>query len=552
MWFEKNWMLFQGFFSKPLRHRNFLHLFGILLFITAGTYFNTRLINYQSEWMKALASSSESIFYYSILLYLVFLTLHVPAMILSSYLKERLSLLWRKSLTEELINRYIRKRAYFHIEYCGLIDNPDQRIADDARVFTETVMDVITEVLSAIIQFVGFGLVLWWLSPILLGIAILVSAISTLLSMLFFGKRLARLNFNQSKKEGDFRNRLQRLRQNAESIAFLRGELTEDVKVTDRLSLAVKNALSLILVGSLYGMFFIGISMATNLIPTIFAASRMTLGALAIGFVVKAGASFGYVKNSFNVIIKSQKQLSLISATGERLSSLWQSCEEETQIKIVSVDENSRDLLNVKGLDVSVPGISEPVIRNFNLTVERGHSILISGPSGCGKTSILRVLAGLWPYKCGEIQYNTKAIYFFNPQRAYFPNASLVEQLHYPANDHRYVEQDMNDILSLLNLSDLPTRFKGFESVVDLSSVLSVGEQQRLSFARLFLLKPDLVFLDESTSSLDEMNEDLIFNLLEKRGIARITVGHSKSLHKYHNKHIVIDPQYQSTLLRFN
>ena len=521
------------FFASEKKWKATAFLLAISASLITATTLNVKLVTTQGSWMNELVGKNSGPFLKYILLYLIILALYVPINVFTSYLKDRLGILWRDWLTKSLLDKYLANHAYYTIELRREIDNPDQRIAEDVKLFTTNTTDIFVDILTATYQLISFSTLLWIVSPTLFFIAFFVSFLSTILSIFFFGVRLSDLNFRQNKLEASLRFNLARFRDNIESIAFYNGETAEKITITQRFVDAIQNSIGVIKVGAQYGVFFIGINMMANLVPVVYLAPSFFSGAILIGTITKSQAAFGSVKNAFNVVIKSLKQFSQLSAYTNRIYDLnYSTSNGDVADNIIQVMQS--DNIQVHNVNLITFDGSEKLIENLNFQLSRQDRLLITGPSGCGKTSILRMLAGLWNEGTGDVTIPGKSKTFFISQKPYMVICSLRDQLLYP--NLQLPEEELIRALKEVNLENLSIRVGGLDNSIDFSTVLSIGEQQRISFARLLIAKPEYAFLDEATSALDEANEDLMYSLLIENNIQYVSVGHHKSLLKYHNK----------------
>jgi ABC-type uncharacterized transport system fused permease/ATPase subunit len=390
-------------------------------------------------------------------------------------------------------------------------------------------LEVVVDVIGAIIQLILFGNLLRSLSPNLLGAAIGVSVISTVFSLKYFGKRLSSRNFLQNKKEADYRSNLIHVRDNSESIAFYRGERFEVQEVFSRLQIVVANSLGLNFLNGEYTLFFRGISMFSNVIPVIIMSDGYLHGNYGIGNILQAVTAFSMVRASFNVLVKAQQQISISSASMKRLSGLI------NQFEGGDIIPEYSDEISLSHVDLKTPDNHKLLLKDISINLQRGKNVLIKGASGLGKTSIFRLLSSLWKPDAGVVQVPDPNRAYFLPQRPYLPLGTIRQQLLYPEIETNVTDNQLSEVLETVRLGDLLNRFENLDTPVNLSNYLSVGEQQRFAIARALLHSPEFIFLDEATSALDEDNEAIIYNELIRKNITFITIGHQERLHRYHS-----------------
>ena len=493
------------------------------------------------NFVTSLSQRDAPGFYRNLWYYLATFALAIPVGVLYRYVTERLSLAWRQWMTHLLVKRFFFNRAYYRLRSSDTVDNPDQRISEDVKFFTTGVLNYFLIFINSVVTICGFVAILWgisWQLPLAL---VIYATVGTGLSILI-GKRLVGLHFAQYQKEADFRYGLVRVRENAESIAFFRGEKREHRDLVYRFAEVVKNTMKLIGWNRNLAFFTTSYTYLALLVPTLIVGPMYMRGAVEFGVVTQAESAFAQVLAAVSVIIAQFENLSAFAAGIKRLGALWdeldeydledERAEQETQIE---VDETARRLRLID-LTVRTPDEVKTLTHGLNLLLPRGKSLLIMGESGAGKSSLLRTIAGLWQSGEGSIERPNLNKLIFLPQRPYMVNGSLRAQLMYPQNEEGADDEAILTALKKVNLEDLLDRGDGdLNQVVDWTNVLSLGEQQRVSFARLFLREPELAFLDEATSALDEPNERLLYARLRELGISYVSVGHRSTLKEFHD-----------------
>jgi putative ATP-binding cassette transporter len=470
----------------------------------------------------------------------------VPVGTFYRYSQERFSLAWRRWLTQHLVTRYFFNRAYYRIRASESVDNPDQRIAEDARLFTTGVVNFALVIINSLVTLVAFLGVLWIVSGRLVGVLFVYATVGSIVSILF-GRRFVGLYFNQYQREATFRYGLVRVRENAESIAFFRGEKRERRDLIERLNAALENTLWIIGWTRNLGFFANGYNYLALIVPSLIVGPMYMRGEVQFGVVTQSEGAFAAVLAALSIIIAQIEGLSSFTASLRRLGDLWDNLDEfdtedarqEEESKI-ELNERSQHL-KLDDVTVQTPDGAQTLARHLSFTLPRGGSLLIMGESGAGKTSLLRTIAGLWQSGSGAIDRPSHHRLAFLPQKPYMVPGNLRAQLTYPlgeadADDHAIVAT-----LEKVNLHDIFARVGGdLDKVVDWTNVLSLGEQQRVAFARLFLKKPVIAFLDEATSTLDEENERFLYEQLRASGIGFVSVGHRSTLKAYHDTLLIL------------
>ncbi|MGZ9275427.1 MAG: ABC transporter ATP-binding protein/permease, partial [Nitrospira sp.] len=479
--------------------------------------------------------------------YLGTFVLAVPLGAYHRWTEERLGLLWREWMAQHLIKRYFNNRAYYRLRGSPSIDNPDQRISEDVRNFTTVSLSFLLIALNAMVTVVAFIGVLWAISINLVGLLLAYAVVGTGLSILI-GYRLIGLNYLQYQKEADFRYSLVRVRDNAESIAFYRGEKREGRDLLGRLGEAVLNLLNIIGWNRNLTFFTGSYYFAAVLVPVIIVAPMYMRGEVEFGVVTQSAGAFAQVLAAVSLIITQFERLSAYLAGVQRLGMLWDEldefdAEEErvAQEGSQEVDEHSL-MVSLDKLTVRTPDGSKTLVNDLSFELHRNQSLLIMGASGTGKSSVLRTIAGLWPIGSGALERPPLRDIMFLPQRPYMIDGNLRDQLLYPYPDHGFSDEQILEVAGKVNLSDVLERVDNdLNRVMDWINVLSIGEQQRVAFARLLLRNSKFAFLDEATSALDEDNQERLYQLLKEAGTGFISVGHRSTLIEYHDRVLELD-----------
>ena len=494
---------------------------------------------------NAQVAYDEQGFWRIISIYGFCLILALPIRTLQNYIIPKLGLLWREWLTKRLLDRYMSDRAYYQLnpndESNAEVDNPDQRISEDARNFTGTSLDFVVGVLEALLTFFSFIIVLWSISKSLT-LALIIYAIGGTTLIIFIGRKLVKLNYQQLKLEADFRYGLVHIRDNAESIAFYKGEAQESQEAQRRLGGAIQNFDRLIIWQALINMIRRSYDYLSRFLPWIVIAPIYFAKKVDFGVFSQASIAFGMVFGSVSFIVNNIDQLAAFSASINRLEG-FQSTIESLPVPALEAKERSNHSGSILLRDASVvpPGTNQVLVKNINLEVGPSQRVLVVGPSGCGKTSLLRLVSGLWPSGSGEVERPPLGELMFIPQKPYMLLGSLREQLCYPLDQARFSDSQLRNVLEEVNLAGMISRYPDLGIQQDWPRLLSLGEQQRLAFARLLLNSPQFAVLDEATSALDVATERRLYGLLAQRDMAFISVGHRPTLTAFHNTVLQLD-----------
>lgn len=547
--FKQFWAIAKSYWSSAEKWRARGLLLAVVLLSLGYTGLSVLLNNKRGVLISALSAHDEARFWQTILVFTGTLVVYAPLYAGYVYLRDRLGVEWRQWLTSYLIDRYFQDRAFYNLNYAEAnIDNPDQRIAEDIKNFTHESLTLLLAVVDSLLAIGAFTSVLWGISQPLILFLVVYASIGTLTTVGVFGKPLMRLNFERLKTEADFRFSLVRVRENAEAIAFYQGEQYESDRIKGRFGEVFDNFKRLI-------FWELNLNILTNayefipfILPAIVVAPGIFAGELEVGKVTEAQGAFVRVFFSLNLIVARFQSLTTFGAGVERLYTFLESVENShlsvhqpdgtEQPKIETEITNPADpieqRLEIAAMTLQTPNRQRTLIEGLSLKLSPGQGLLVRGPSGCGKSSLLRAIVGLWDAGTGTIVRPPLEQMLFLPQRPYMVLGTLRDQLLYPHMDASIEDTYLSQILIQVNLPDLERQHGGFNTEQNWAQVLSLGEQQRLIFARLLLNKPRYAILDEATSALDAQNEKQLYQQLKNSGMTFLSVGHRESLSDYH------------------
>ena len=536
------WRLVRPYFFGRTWGRAWLQLGSLMVLTIAVTGVGIAAGFVMSDVMTALEKRNSAAFQKELWLYLGTIAITIPLAAFYRYVEERLALNWRDFLTRTFTLRYFYNRAYYRLQGHEEIDNPDQRISEDARNFTTTSLSFSLLVINSVIQIIGYASVLWSISGTLVAVLVSYALVGSLVAFLI-GKRLIGLNYLQYEREANLRYGLVRVRDNAESIAFYRGERRELRDLRTRLGGVVGNMLVLIRWNRNLTFFTTGYNSLALILPLVIVAPLFMQGKVEFGKIAQATAAFATFLAAVSLFITQFERLSAFAAGVTRLGSLWdfldeRDAEDDLEAEHAEQIEISEDekTIALENLTVKTPDSGRELMHDLNFRLQPGKSLLIMGESGSGKSSLLRTIAGLWSTGEGKIGRPPYRSMMFLPQRPYMVPGSLRAQLDYPEARRDTDNETMQEVLETVNLPELSDRVEGdFDRGADWANMLSLGEQQRLSFARLLFKRPAIAFLDESTSALDEPNEDRLYQYLRKHRYTYVSVGHRSTLLKHHD-----------------
>ena len=531
------------YWTGDQRKSAWLLLIVLIVLMLGQTQFAVMLNNQTGELTSALAARQAPRFWHSVWMCLGIVAFAVPLTALYYYARDLFSNRWRRWLTARFLNGYLADRRYYELGTGSTeIDNPDQRISEDINNFTGRSINFLLIFLGSLMQLIAFSAVLWSISRPLVAFLAVYAFTGTFVALWIFGAPLIKLNFWQIRREADFRFGLMRLRENAESIAFYRGEAQERELLDAQFKAVYDNYDSLIKKQRSLNMFQGAFSQLTLVVPSMILAHGVLSGQLEVGRAVQAGGAFAAVLGAVSLIVDNFESLSRFVAGIDRLHALAALVMKAPGLAPDKVKEPARILSRVgahialEALTLNTPQFDRLLVKDLNLVLQPGEGLLISGVSGCGKSSLLRAIAGLWRKGSGTVQHPDMAGVLFLPQQPYMQPGSLRSQMLYPQARSKLDDARLLEILDEVQLGGLADRVGGLDAVQDWEKLLSVGEQQRLAFARVLVHEPTLVILDEATSALDSGNEAKLYKGLRARGTTLISIAHREALLKYHSQ----------------
>ncbi|MEL6493595.1 MAG: ABC transporter ATP-binding protein/permease [Cyanobacteria bacterium J06623_7] len=522
----------------------------LFLLLVAYTQLSVMLNQQQGNIISSLSAKEVDRFWTTIRTFFIVLVIYVPLFAGFRYVQGILGNYWRRWLTGQFLNRYFSQRAFYELgNFNRDIDNPDQRIAEDIKGFTVDSLSFLLSLVSSVFQVIAFSFALWQISQRLVYILIVYSLLGTVLVVGVYGRKLVKINFSQIQKEANFRFGLVRIRENSESIAFYQGETQENQSLKRKFDEVFENFNLLVRWREVYlGLFTHAYNFFPYILPAIIISPQVLSGDLEVGKVTEAAGAFAIIFRSLNFIVEQFQSLTAFAASVDRLSSLKTYLDQpkvalsEAILDCPTIDTVKQNKLAIEHLTLQTPNYQRILVRDLSVIVPPGAGLLITGASGCGKSSLLRAIAGLWNSGSGKIYRPDLTQMLFLPQKPYMILGSLRSQLIYPHDTLDVSDEQLNLALKEVNLADLAELSGGFDTEQDWDEVLSLGEQQRLAFARILINQPRYVVLDEATSALDIENEARLYQHLIDNHTTFISVGHRPSLSKYHRLRLEMLP----------
>lgn len=528
-------------------------LIGAIALTFTGVGLEVLFNEWNRRFYDSIQNKNEAVFWQEIIVFSWLAALFIMNAVARGLVSPYLRLRWRRWLTNYYITHWLAGRGYYRIELQRTVDNVDQRIAEDLNYLGQYTMQLFLGFLSAVATLLSFIFILWTLSgPIHLGFIGLdvtipgYMAVAALLYAVFgsffanlVGRRLIPLNFMRQRYEANFRFSLVRVRENAEGIALYRGEEDETKTLKDRFADVFANGWRVLFTQIQLAFYQSGYAQLAIIFPFVVTAPRYFAGAITFGVMMQTASAFGQVQNALSFFVDNYTTLAELRAVMDRLKGLRAAVDEKPPAAIAIEPESGRTGVAAEGLTLALP-TGQALLENVDLSLEPGTATLVSGESGSGKSTLFRALAGIWPFGQGTVHIPAGARVLFLPQKPYIPIGTLRDAVKYPDEQSTASDAEIVAALEAAQIGGLESRL---DETAHWSNILSGGEQQRLAIARAIVFKPDWLFMDEATASLDVGNEAAIYRELKARlpNTTMISIGHSPALRQWHDRNIELE-----------
>ena len=543
-------------------------LLAAVIAIELASVFMSVLFNrWNNVFYNALQERDLPTFTYQLQYFAFLATIFIVLKVYQLYLNQWLQIRWRAWMTQHYLRGWLHDANHYRMQLAGdAADNPDQRIAEDTRLFTEKTLELGIGLLSAVVTLASFVVILWGLSeaaPLhvfgqdwnipgyLVWGALIYAALGTVLTHLI-GRPLVGLNFQQQRFEADFRFNLVRTRENSEQIALLRGEGAERVRLNQRFGFVVENFIGIMNRTKKLTAFIAGYGQASVLFPYILIAPAYFANKVQLGGLMQTASAFSSVQTSLSFFITAYSTLAEWQSVVARLegfeASIANADKMTAKANIVHVEAKTTRTIALSDLLLGLPN-GEPLVAADDFELRAGETTLLTGPSGSGKSTLFRAIAGIWPFGSGSVAVPKDATLMMLPQRPYFPVGSLEAAIAYPAETMAFGTDRIAEVVRSVGLPALADRLR---EDAHWNRMLSLGEQQRLGVARALLHRPQYLFLDEATASLDEPSEEALYELLASAlpETTIVSIGHRSTLDALHTRQVALVKDGERFVLR--
>lgn len=552
---KRIWKIAMPYWAYSKERWGSLILLAVNIFVMVfQTRVGVRSTIWNRDWLNAFQTYDAQMWKQQIVVFLLIGAANTFTSQLNSYIQSWIQIRWRRWMTARYVNYWLEGSTHYRMQLTGNeTDNPDQRIAEDIGQFISYTWLYSFSFVQNIINLVTYAMMLYDLSltiPLMLGgkdwsfpgyflvISVIWAAVETLITHLV-GKPLARLQYDQQMYAANYRFALVRVRECSEQIALLRGEDVEHGRLMKIFGDVVVNQFRLMGRNLFYGavqgiMGYVDAMGYTFLLGP----SYFYYGAISgYGVFQQIATAFLQVVTCLKWFVTNYSTLAIFVAVIDRLYAFNNNYNRTIDIvenSKIKLEEGDEDQIVIKHLDVELPTGKLQISAN-DVTIKHGEKVLIKGRTGAGKTTVFRVLSGIWPFGDGEIVLPKGKKVIVLPQKPYFPIGSLADAITYPEPAGTYSREDMVKALQLVGMADYAARL---DEEGHWNMMCSGGEQQRLAIARALLYKPDYMFFDEATASMDEPSEMELYTMLneEMADATIISIGHRSSLAQFHNR----------------
>jgi putative ATP-binding cassette transporter len=551
--FRDAWTIARPYWFSEDRWRGLALLVAVIALNLGIVGINVLLNHWNNAFYNTLQDKDYAEFTRQLGKFTYLAAIYIALAVYQLYLNQMLQIRWRRWLTDHYLATWLRDKAYYRMQlHATETDNPDQRIAEDLRLFVSITVGLGLGMLRAVVTLVSFVAILWTLSgPLTIPGLVTIPGYMVWAALLYavagtwltdrIGRPLVAMNFDQQRYEADFRFSLVRFRENSEGVALYHGEADELRGFRERFAHVVRNWWDIMRQTKRLTSFTAGYAQVAIIFPFVVAAPRYFRGEFALGGLMQTASAFGQVQDSLSYIVSAYTDIASWRAVVARLGGFNRALAEvraEAAGQGIRLEPGGAGGLDVERVHLALPD-GRPLLGDVSFSLRRGDTALISGPSGTGKSTLFRALAGIWPFGHGRVRFPEGERTLFLPQKPYLPLGTIREVVMYPGLPGGVSDTALQEALDLVGLPALKERL---DESANWALRLSPGEQQRIAFARALVQRPAWLFLDEATSAIDEEQEQRLYALLRERlpGTTILSVGHRSTLRPFHARRLSV------------
>jgi vitamin B12/bleomycin/antimicrobial peptide transport system ATP-binding/permease protein len=564
---KRFWESASGFWRGSARRTAWFLTGSLLATIAVQLIIQYQLTVWNRVIFDGLENRNADVVLFQAVIFPVLAVASVSSWLVNVYLRMTTQRRWRRWLSGHVIDRWLAGGRYYQLNLVkGDHQNPEYRIAEDLRLATESPVEFVSGIVFAFLSAATFIVVLWTIGgsltvpiggaaitiPGFLVLGAIVYAVIASGSMLLIGRRFVRVAENKNQAEAEYRYLLTRLRENGESIALIRGEEEERAGLDASLANVLRRWRDVCFQTMRTTIVYQGSGILAPVVPVILSAPKFLDGSMTLGEVMQAASAFVIVQTAFSWLVDNYPKFADWTASARRVASLLVSLDtldraEEAGVGQIEYGETANDALHLSDLSVTLDD-GTVVVNDADVAIQPGEKVLVVGESGTGKSSLVRAIAGLWPWGGGNLQIQAGARMFLLPQRPYIPIGTLRRAVTYPSGVDDVRHEDIADAMKEVGLEDFIERL---DEEQNWDQVLSGGEKQRVAFARILVHEPDIIVMDEATSALDPGSQEYLMKLVQERlpKTTIISVGHRPELEKFHERKLVLEARKEGAKL---
>ena len=559
------WQSASQFWTGPRRRTAWFLTWSLLATIVVQIFIQYQLTEWNRVIFDALEKRNADVVLFQAMIFPLVAVASVASWVMLVYLRMTMQRRWRRWLSGHVIDRWLDNGRYYQLNLVkGEHENPEYRIAEDLRLATDSPVEFVVGIVSAALSAATFIVVLWTIGgaltipgtsitiPGFLVVGAVLYAVVASGSMVLIGRRFIRIAENKNQAEADYRYGLTRVRENGESIALIRGEPEERAGLDAKLRMVLRRWRQICFQTMRTTIVYQGSGILAPVIPVILCAPKFLDGSMTLGQIMQAASAFVIVQQAFNWLVDNYPRFADWTASARRVASLLVSLDqldeaEASGINQIERGETERDAMRLENLSVTLDD-GTVVVNEAEVDIEPGEKVLVVGESGSGKSSLVRAIAGLWPWGDGRILLKAGAKILMLPQRPYIPLGTLRRAVTYPSAVDDVAGEEITKAMEDVGLGEMVDQL---DEEKPWEQTLSGGEKQRVAFARLLVQKPDIIVMDEGTAALDPTSQEALMKLIDERlpHATVLSVGHRPELEKYHQRKLVLEPREEGAKL---